>query len=202
MAVRTDRRVRKTKAALRHGLAVLTKKKSIKEITVKELVEEVDINRSTFYLHYTDIYSMVAELESELLEEFKNAIDLYPPTNSEEEMCRFFEPIYNILNDNREICVALVSENGDISFIRQVETFVSERIKKIFESGMVKNLYDVRYVFDFCISGGMGLFKHWLTDENALEPAHMAKITTDMVVGTLKSFDNNFRVSDYSKIKL
>ena len=30
MAVRTDRRVRKTKAALRHGLAVLTKKKSIK----------------------------------------------------------------------------------------------------------------------------------------------------------------------------
>lgn len=142
---------------------------------------------------------MVAELESELLEEFKNAIDLYPPTNSEEEMCRFFEHIYNILNDNHEICVALVSENGDISFIRQVETFVSERIKKIFESGMVKNLYDVRYVFDFCISGGMGLFKHWLTDENALEPAHMAKITTDMVVGTLKSFDNNFRVSDYSK---
>ena len=202
MAVRTDRRVRKTKAALRHGLAVLTKKKSIKEITVKELVEEVDINRSTFYLHYTDIYSMVAELESELLEEFKNAIDLYPPTNSEEEMCRFFEHIYNILYDNREICVALVSENGDISFIRQVETFVSERIKKIFESGMVKNVYDVRYVFDFCISGGMGLFKHWLTDENALEPAHMAKITTDMVVGTLKSFDNNFRVSDYSKIKL
>ena len=184
MAERTDRRVRKTKAALRHGLAVLTQKKSIKEITVKELVEEVDINRSTFYLHYTDIYSMVAELESELLEEFKNAIDLYPPTNSEEEMCRFFEHIYNILNDNREIC------------------FVSERIKKIFESGMVKNVYDVRYVFDFCISGGMGLFKHWLTDENALEPAHMAKITTDMVVGTLKSFDNNFRVSDYSKIKL
>ena len=202
MAERTDRRVRKTKAALRHGLAVLTQKKSIKEITVKELVEEVDINRSTFYLHYTDIYSMVAELESELLEEFKNAIDLYPPTNSEDEMCRFFEHIYNILHDNREICVALVSENGDISLIRQDETFVSERIKKIFESGMVKNVYDVRYVFDFCISGGMGLFKHWLTDENALEPAHMAKITTDMVVGTLKSFDNNFRVSDYSKIKL
>lgn len=202
MAERTDRRVRKTKAALRHGLAVLTKKKSIKEITVKELVEEVDINRSTFYLHYTDIYSMVSELERELLTEFKHAIDLYPPTSSEEEMCRFFEHIYNILSDNREICIALVSENGDISFIRQVEDFVAERIKKIFESGMVKNVYDVRYVFDFCISGGMGLFKHWLTDENALEPAHMAKITTDMVVGTLKSFDNNFRVSDYSKIKL
>lgn len=202
MAARTDRRVRKTKAALRHGLAVLTQKKSIKEITVKELVEEVDINRSTFYLHYTDIYSMVAELENELLSEFRHAIDLYPPTNSEEEMCRFFEHIYNILDDNREICIALVSENGDISFIRQVENFVAEKIKKVFESGMVKNVDDIRYVFDFCISGGMGLFKHWLTDEVPLEPAHMAKITTDMVVGTLKSFDKSFDVSNYAKIKL
>ena len=53
MAEKVDRRVRKTKAQLRAGLARLMQKKSIKEITVKELVEEVDINRSTFYLHYT-----------------------------------------------------------------------------------------------------------------------------------------------------
>lgn len=202
MAEKTDRRIRKTKAALRHGLAVLTQKKSIKEITVKELVEEVDINRSTFYLHYTDIYSMVSELENELLAQFRHAIDLYPPTSSEDEMCRFFEHIYNILADNREICIALVGENGDISFIRQVEDFVAGRIKKIFESGMVKNIDDTKYVFDFCISGGMGLFKHWLSDENALEPAHMARLTTDMVVSTFKSFDKSFCLSDYAKIKL
>lgn len=202
MAEKTDRRIRKTKAALRHGLAVLTQKKSIKEITVKELVEEVDINRSTFYLHYTDIYSMVSELENELLAQFRHAIDLYPPTSSEDEMCRFFEHIYNILADNREICIALVGENGDISFIRQVEDFVAGRIKKIFESGMVKNIDDTKYVFDFCISGGMGLFKHWLSDENVLEPAHMARLTTDMVVSTFKSFDKSFCLSDYAKIKL
>lgn len=48
MAEKMDRRIRKTKAQLRHGLAKLLKEKTIKEITVKELVEEVDINRSTF----------------------------------------------------------------------------------------------------------------------------------------------------------
>ena len=58
MAEKTDRRIRKTKAQLRRGLAKLLKEKTIKEITVKELVEEVDINRSTFYLHYTDIYDL------------------------------------------------------------------------------------------------------------------------------------------------
>ena len=62
MAEKVDRRVRKTKAQLRAGLARLMQKKSIKEITVKELVEEVDINRSTFYLHYTDIYQITEHL--------------------------------------------------------------------------------------------------------------------------------------------
>ena len=38
-----DRRVRKTRAQLRAGLARLMQQKNIKEITVKELVDEIDI---------------------------------------------------------------------------------------------------------------------------------------------------------------
>ena len=54
MPEKTDRRIRKTKAQLRAGLAKLMKEKNINEITVRELVDEADINRSTFYLHYTE----------------------------------------------------------------------------------------------------------------------------------------------------
>lgn len=64
-----DRRVRKTKSQLRAGLAQLMREKSIREITVKELVDKVDINRSTFYLHYSDIPGMLKEIEDEILEE-------------------------------------------------------------------------------------------------------------------------------------
>lgn len=78
MAEKVDRRVRKTKAQLRAGLARLMQKKSIKEITVKELVEEVDINRSTFYLHYTDIYQMLESIEAELMEEITHLVADYP----------------------------------------------------------------------------------------------------------------------------
>ena len=64
-----DRRVRKTKSQLRAGLAQLMREKSIREITVKELVDKVDINRSTFYLHYSDIPGMLKEIEDEILED-------------------------------------------------------------------------------------------------------------------------------------
>lgn len=69
-----DRRVRKTKSQLRAGLAQLMREKSIREITVKELVDKVDINRSTFYLHYSDIPGMLKEIEDEILEDRKSVV--------------------------------------------------------------------------------------------------------------------------------
>ena len=73
-----DRRIRKTRAQLRQGLAELLKEKSLKEITVKELVEKVDINRSTFYLHYADIYDMMEKIENELTGDIEDLIHTHP----------------------------------------------------------------------------------------------------------------------------
>lgn len=74
MEKKSDRRIRRTKALLRHGLAQLMSEKSVNEVTVKELVDLVDINRSTFYLHYTDIYNMLESVEDELFDEILHTI--------------------------------------------------------------------------------------------------------------------------------
>ena len=70
-----DRRVRKTKNQLRQGLARLMLEKSLKEITVKELTDLVDMNRGTFYLHYRDIYDMVEKIEDTIMTEFQRILD-------------------------------------------------------------------------------------------------------------------------------
>ena len=50
-----DRRVRRTKKLLTHGLIQLMKEKQVQDITVRELADLVDVNRGTFYLYYRDI---------------------------------------------------------------------------------------------------------------------------------------------------
>ncbi len=68
-----DRRIRKTRAVLKSSLLSLMKEKSVKHITVKELCDKADINRGTFYLHYTDVFDIEVQIDDFLfryLDEF------------------------------------------------------------------------------------------------------------------------------------
>ncbi|MFR5963818.1 MAG: TetR/AcrR family transcriptional regulator [Coprococcus phoceensis] len=124
-----DRRVRKTRAQLRAGLARLMQQKNIKEITVKELVDEIDINRSTFYLHYTDIYQMLQSIEGELMEDILEAIKEHPlDPGMKEEGYSFAIQLFRILAANKDICAALMGPNGDMAFVEKIEKLVEDAV--------------------------------------------------------------------------
>ena len=63
----TDRRVLRTKKNIRQAFLHLLSEKSLSQITVKELSVLADINRKTFYMYYSNIEDIFAELEDELV---------------------------------------------------------------------------------------------------------------------------------------
>ena len=69
-----DKRIRKTKQNIRNALFGLLEEKSRDKITVSEIVQKADINRSTFYFYYEDINDLFRQTETEVFETF--AFDL------------------------------------------------------------------------------------------------------------------------------
>ncbi|MDD3220998.1 MAG: TetR/AcrR family transcriptional regulator [Clostridia bacterium] len=184
-----DRRVRKTRAQLRSGLAKLMQEKSVNEITVKELVEEVDINRSTFYLHYTDIRNMLEVIELELLEEIESLIQAHP-IGLNENTFLFIKDIFFILDNNKDICTALIGPNGDTAFIYKIEDIISRNSIEALKPFFPTALDDLKYSYDFCLNGCFGLVKSWLLKNGSETPEHMAKLTYHMVMNSMQSFYN------------
>ena len=72
--VRMDRRCLKTQKAIKNALVELMSEKDISQITVKELAQRADINRKTFYTHYTSIYDVSGEIENEMIQNLKRLI--------------------------------------------------------------------------------------------------------------------------------
>jgi len=107
-----DRRVRKTKKALREGLAELLTQKSIQKITVRELTDKVDIHRSTFYANYEDIYDLYKQTEDVVVAEI---IEIFT-ANYTTDTKTFFEILFKYILENRQICKMYVGKNGSPSF--------------------------------------------------------------------------------------
>lgn len=184
----TDRRVRKTKQQLRQGLALLLKQKSIKEITVKELVDTVDINRSTFYLHYTDIYQMLEQIETQLMQDFLDIIKSDNEIPFTENSLPFIVDIFNILYENRDICSSLLGKNGDIAFVGKIENIISEYCLNSIIKEYPNSKENLKYVYSFCISGCVGIIKKWLENDCPQSSENMAQMTYTLVNNATKPF--------------
>lgn len=186
MEKKTDRRVRKTKAQLRAGLAKLMLKKNIREITVKELVNEVDINRSTFYLHYTDIYHMLETIENELQDEILKIIEEHPVSPFNEDSFPFIKDIFMILWENKDICSALLGPNGDMAFVSRVENIISEHSLQVLKATFPNNMDSLKYSYSFCLTGCVGIIKTWLDSDTGESPQYMTELTFRLITNALK----------------
>lgn len=186
MTEKTDRRIRKTRAQLRKGLAELMQEKSISEITVKELVERVDINRSTFYLHYTDIYNMLDSIEQELYQELESTFQAHAGGTLDEEAYPFIEDVFSILEGNKEIVSALLGPNGDIGFLTEIESMLSDYSFRVLRKAFADRGGDLPCAYSFCLTGCVGVVKGWLDGRLGNQSArYMAGLVYRMIISVL-----------------
>lgn len=69
----SNRRVKYTKQAIAQSLLSLLQEKPLERISITELCERADINRSSFYKHYLDIYDLMEKLEDEQYQKIYDA---------------------------------------------------------------------------------------------------------------------------------
>lgn len=179
---KTDRRVRKTKKQLRQGLTKLMEEKSVKDITVRELSDLVDINRGTFYLHYKDVFDMVEQIESELFETFHQVVDSNPVSSLNPDPLPMIIDVFHFIKENEDMTRVLLSKNGDIAFVNRLKDLVKGRClhawMEIFDTGKSQNF---EYFYSFIVSGCIGLIQSWLEKGMPESPEHMAKLAQKMI---------------------
>lgn len=64
-----EKEKQETKSKILHAFWEIYQTTRIEKITVKQITEACGIYRTTFYLHYSDVYAILENLEKELLDE-------------------------------------------------------------------------------------------------------------------------------------
>ncbi len=76
-----DHRILMTRRLFRQALTELLRQKPLQSITVKELCQKAGVNRGTFYSHYTDIFALMEQIESEVSRELSDTLEDFTSRN-------------------------------------------------------------------------------------------------------------------------
>lgn len=158
---------------LLQGLVQLMETKDVKDISVKELADLADINRGTFYLHYNDVYDMLAQIEDELFVEFHDIIDRTLNPSSHSPRATLFE-VFSFLERHKEVVRVMMGPHGDLSFVNRLKGLVQARLDSILEARRASE-YGC-YLESFAVSGCIGVIETWLAQPVPSSPEAMADI--------------------------
>ncbi len=175
-AARQDRRTRYTKMVLRESLKTLMVRKPLAKITVKELCEQADVNRCTFYRYYRDPYDLLHQIEDEIIEEINSTLAAFYFQYDTGEAFQAVEKIFQYIADNSDFCRLLLSEAGDVAFQKRVMVLFQQRYLEEWKARRNTDPETGEYLYLFVVNGSVGIVQNWLKTGMRKTPREMAEL--------------------------
>lgn len=175
-----DRRVRRTKKLLTHGLIQLMKEKQVQDITVRELADLVDVNRGTFYMYYRDIFDMLDSIEQELFNQVNQLIAAHKGETVLTHTLPVLKELFRLVEENKELCQVLLGQNGDMKFLKKLSDVVQEAFRREWLM-MKKDEVTFDYSYAFGALGFVGLLRTWL-ERDCVEKADDMAVLSDRMI--------------------
>ncbi len=163
-----DQRVRITKMMIRDAFLHLLRQKPLNKITVRELCEQAQINRGTFYTHYMDVYDLMEQTTNELLAEFRTALSaLSEHANTLKSNYDICKAVFTILKNNQQLCVILLSDYSNKYIIDKFNEMGKKLFLDVYTSLFPKASQQKLENYYLFISGGcIALLRNWLINDD------------------------------------
>ena len=167
MNTKNNQRTRLSKLLFKNALMDLLKEKgSVAKISVRELCDRAELNRSTFYAHYNEPKDLLYEIETELLdatEEHLKKIGAENDTGAHKYLLSFLKYIKENDKPFRTLLVDVADPDFRSRFMQQsIIQFVDNlrvELPKKFE----------QYIFSYILNGNTGIIIQWVRSNYAVD---------------------------------
>lgn len=177
-----SRRTQYTRRAMQDALVELLADKPISRITVKELCERADVNRSTFYDHYANLNELLRDIEDDAIEWVTGALEQLLEQPDSEGMLHVVEHICRYIADNRSHLRVLMSEQADRGFQQRLLGLIYGRkdVAVQMQPNHDNDPMGAEMRVRFAISGSIGLLQYWLSTDLEAPVEVVARTIIDM----------------------
>lgn len=162
-----DRRVIKTKRAIKNAFAKLLSQKDINDITISDIAAEADINRKTFYNYYAGVHEVIDEIENDVVSHFDAALTEIDFKNSLNRPNLIFEKLTNIINADMDFFGYLLSMNSNVSLSSKITDMLTGKVKTLIMQYVDVDEVHVDIMLEFMISGMVAVYRRWFNSDRS-----------------------------------
>ncbi len=122
----------RSRKLIRTAFVELMQEKDTDKITVTDIVKRADINRGTFYAHYSDTHAVLEQIENEFLQHILEILDDSNYENFIQNPYPVFQKLTAYLEKDMELYRLLVKAKKSTHFLYQLKEIFIEHIIKSF----------------------------------------------------------------------
>lgn len=158
-----DRRVAKTKKAIKKAFIKLLLTKDYGKITVKDVACEADVDRKTVYNYYRGIYEIREEIENESLKSMEKIIAGFDDKDIVRQTWQIFEAITATVNENRDLFDYFFKEDSNTNVYLKVVYDVKKVVSRVLSKTTLSHLppEKIDLISSFYAAGSMLVYREW-----------------------------------------
>ena len=151
------------------------KRKTFSDISVRDVTDAADMNRATFYLHYSGTAELLQSVEEDLLAELQSLVDAHmQETFAVGSVAPVFEPVLDFAVEHRETCTILFASSEASGFFQAIQRLVHENGAPLVRTWFrPEDPWLTEYLLNFLAWGFIGLLSEWFEKDMALPKAEL-----------------------------
>lgn len=167
MNTKNNQRTRLSKILFKNALMDLLKEKgSINKVSVRELCDRAELNRSTFYAHYQEPKDLLMEIETELLDATEEHLKKIGAEN-EIGAHKYILSFLQYIRQNDKPFRALLIDSTDPEFRSR---FMQQTIIQFVENLRIVLSKELeQYIFSYILNGSTGIIIQWIRSDYAAD---------------------------------
>ena len=181
-----DRRVIRTKKAIRGAFAKLIVEKDAAKITIKEIAEIADVDRKTIYNYYASIYEIWEDLESELIANFEKITENV--RYDIEKPQQVFEVLVRLISENMEMYSLLLQSRPDPRITGKLYTCLRGKVLETIETSQRVKADRVELAADFITGAIYSCYHKWFMDGRKMPLEEITESLGDMIVNGVSAY--------------
>ena len=179
-----DRRFAKTEKAIRNAYFSLLLA-GHKKITVAEIARAADIDRKTFYLHYSSVEEITLAYAREKVDWLLERLNEHGFYSEPYDLSVLFNCVNELMLEDTEIYRCLSKDHSYDYFWNAVREIFKDSFCTLYLPEVDQNSKAFQTYIDFYISGIIAVYHRWLTEEDRMSleelSDYLSRITTTVI---------------------